>query len=562
MTRPQTQNFAAVRRDSRHVLHLWDPHASGLFDRESSVREQIALVILGSILLAVAVTKQSLWIDEAWTAWFAGHPSAKSLLESVAHTNGSEAQMPGYLLFMFAWVKLFARSEVAMRLANLPFAVLLLSSFSWVSTALLKRAYAWLIIALSPFLWFYMNEARPYVALMATSSVVGTAVLAYCIDQRRYHHFAPWVALSTFTVALAFHMLAAFIAVPLLLFLGLSMKGQWGRVFSDWYRPVLVFLPLIGSLLAYFVWTISRGAAGVRSETGLRNVAFVLYEFWGFGGLGPPRNDLRSNGSSVLAAYWPMLALGFASFLFILLAITIASHGKHDKYSALSLAIGFAIAILACRAAQFRFLGRHFAALYPFAFIILLMGTQVTGALPRRCLIVGALTLLALTWAISDARMLLLPMYEKEDYRSAARIALDRARCDGKPILWAADGVAAYYYGLQVDELFNVTLLGRMLASEPLGWPETKHVLLASNWSRAEVCTYSKRSGGAAILILGNKADLYDQKGGWVWLTRQPEAHAIRIATLNDFEAYEFSPDYQTSWCAENEPLTMLPEGY
>jgi branched-subunit amino acid transport protein AzlD len=337
-------------------------------------------------------------------------------------------------------------------------------------------------------------------------------------------------------------MLAAFLGATLLLFLAVSMKERWGHLVSDWRRPVLTFFPVIALIGAYYAWTLIRGAGSDRSESGLKNIAFVIYEFCGFAGLGPPRNDLRATGGTGLLAYWPMLVLGCAALLSILAVIIIAPHRKLDRDFALSVAVGLVIAILACKAAHFRFLGRHLTAFYPFILIALLMNTQVLDKLRRRWTVVGAFTLLAVAWAVSDARMLL-PIYGKEDYRGAAAVALERAKPSGKTILWAANGVAAYYYGLKGDERFYRNLFGKPLTSEPIDWPVSERVLLASNWTSAEVCSYAKGSAGSFILVLGSRPDAYDQNGAWAWLIRQPEAHAIRIATRTSFEIYELSPD-------------------
>jgi hypothetical protein len=174
----QAEGLETISEEPDHAPRQMLP-LSGTGSRD---RGQIAFVVLGSALLMLAITRQSLWIDEAWTAWFAGHASMRSLLHVLMLAPGGDEQFPGYLIYMHAWVSLFGRSEIALRSSNLPFAVLFLFSLSWISTVLLKRPYAWLIVTLSPFLWFYMNEARPYVGLMASSSVVAAAVLTYCVD--------------------------------------------------------------------------------------------------------------------------------------------------------------------------------------------------------------------------------------------------------------------------------------------------------------------------------------------------------------------------------------------
>ena len=223
---------------------------------------QLALVLCASVLLALAVTRQSLWIDEAYVAWFASQPSYHAMLSTLWAYRGSESQMPLYLVYMRAWVQMFGRGEIALRLANLPFAALLLAAMSWASAGLLRRRYAWLLLGLSPMLWFYMNEARPYVALMATSALVAAAVLAYALEYDRYARPAPWVALASFTLGFGFHMLAAFQAAPAVMFLLLTGRGQLRRRGGDWLRPALVFLPLICLTAAYYGWKTLAGAGG------------------------------------------------------------------------------------------------------------------------------------------------------------------------------------------------------------------------------------------------------------------------------------------------------------
>jgi hypothetical protein len=517
------------------------PKTASLWDIASTARAQVALVALGSAVLALAITRQSLWIDEAWTAWFAAQTSTGSLLRDLMWARGSDSQMPGYVLYMHAWVTLFGRTEIMLRFSNLPFAVVLLSSLSWISTVLLKRPFAWLIIAVSPFLWFYMNEARPYMMLMAGSGVVAAAVLAYSMEPCEYPRVAPWVAMASFTATLACYMLAGFIGATVLLLLFFSIRQWWPRLVSDWRGPVLVFLPFIAAITSYYAWTVVRGAGGARGIAGLRNVAFVIYEFCGFDGLGPPRNELRASGGSGLFAYGPTLVLGFAALGSVLALITIAPRRKIDRDFAASVAIGFAIAVLACRMAHFRFLGRHFAAFYPFALIALLMNTDTLSKRGRRWIVAGAFALLAGMWAVSDAR-LLLPSYGKEDYRSAAGFAIERARSDDGAILWAADWAAAYYYGLKLDQPADGNLPGKSATPPPVDWPVSERALFASNWTSAEVCRYADTSRVPIILVLGDKPDIFDQDHSWERLIREPEAHAVRIAAPNGFDTYEFPP--------------------
>jgi uncharacterized membrane protein len=508
----------------------------------STFQGQMVLVAIGSAFLSLAVTRQSLWIDEALTAFCAAYPSARSLMHALIWDNGGSGQMPGYLIYMHFWVKLFGQNEIALRFANLPFAVLLLCSLSWVSTVLLKRPCAWLIVALSPFMWVYMNEARPYIALMAISSVMAAAILAYCMGGDKYARVAPWIAMASFTAALTFHMLAAFLGVTVLLFLVLSVKVRWKCFLSDWSRPALIFVPLVSAIVTYYVWTIMRGAGPAqRGEAGLKTISFVLYEFLGFDGLGPPRNDLRATRGSGLSLYLPTLALGCVALAFLLFVVTFARRQKVDRDFALSVSVGFMVAIVAYKVEHFRFVGRHLAVFYPFFVLALLMNSKI--ALLSRKWVVWAWVMLAVAWAVSDLRMVLLPIYAKDDYRGAAAVAIERSRTSGETILWAADEIAAYFYGLRAEEYFvRNTRTDPRLTSGNVDWDVADRAVPAKNWSFKEACAYLGKSRGTLILALGTKPDLFDQSGTWAGLVREPYIHAVLIDKRNSFDIYELSP--------------------
>ena len=72
---------------------------------------------------------------------------------------------------MFLWVKTFGDSELAMRFANLPlFGIICISILLAPMSARLRLIWL-LIIALHAFVWYYLNEARPYLMLLAGSAL-------------------------------------------------------------------------------------------------------------------------------------------------------------------------------------------------------------------------------------------------------------------------------------------------------------------------------------------------------------------------------------------------------
>src|SRR5215475_10334783 len=76
------------------------------------------------LTLALAITRQSLWIDEGFTVWFASHSDLHSFFKALIGSRGApgDPQFILYLLHMWGWIKLFGAGELSVRAANIPFA--------------------------------------------------------------------------------------------------------------------------------------------------------------------------------------------------------------------------------------------------------------------------------------------------------------------------------------------------------------------------------------------------------------------------------------------------------
>ena len=332
-------------------------------------------------LLGLAITRQSLWMDEGATVWFASHESVRSFFSHLLGSRGSpgDPQMILYLFYIRAWVKVWGVSEVALRAANIPFAILLAASVCWASCKLFQRANAWPLLCLSPFIWFYMNEARPYIAVMSFSTVAIVAVLAYLMGPANYRVAAPWCCLSALLLAWGCHILAAFI-FPSLVFMLISANRQElaveQNVLKDWLPALAVYLPGFVALGAFYLWTSTYGVSLTGGEPGLGNLAFVLYEFLGFAGLGPPRSELREGLYLYpyrILPYWPWLLIGVAGMSVVGLLWFYARPNRIARNLAGSLLLGILIALVVSRIAHLRLLGRHVAMFFPMLLILLLL---------------------------------------------------------------------------------------------------------------------------------------------------------------------------------------------
>jgi hypothetical protein len=435
---------------------------------DSSSSERWILVAVGTLLLALGVSGESLWVDEGYSAKLAVQPTLALWASTLKSILGSEPQMPGYQLYLWGWTRLFGMSEWAMRFANLPWAVLFTASLAWGAERLLGVRRVWLILCLSPFLWFYMNEARPYAMMLGLSMVTTAAVLAYARDPKRFR-LAPWGAMICLLALWSAHMLAITLVPSLLLLLYLLRPVPAKVFFKQWMLPILVSGPLYLLLGLYYVHTVVGGKGGNIEKPGLSNLAFALYEFLGFGGLGPPRTDLRLHPNlHTLLPYLPTLALGVVAFVVLGIAVWLQARSPEDRRTLRALGASFGVGVLvtfalAC-AVHFRLLGRHLAVFPPLLGLLLVVGLRPTQDLRHRRLSLGALVLLGTVWLGSDLKQRLVPSYRKDDYRSAVALARG-VLAKGEPVLWLADRETANYYGLTSTEGLEK---GSLLPSQPM----------------------------------------------------------------------------------------------
>jgi len=500
------------------------------------------LWLLFPATLCLGITRQSLWIDEGFTVWFASHRAFHSFLAVLIGTRGAagDPQLIFYLLHAWAWIKVFGSSELSLRAANVPFAVLFIGAMGWASRRLFWHPNLWALFCLSPFFWFYLNEARPYAALIAFSSVASVALIAYLVDPGRYGRTAPWYCFAALLLAWGSHILAAFLFPPLTILVAITLietPNLRSAFWRDWKRPALLCLPAFLALGAFYIWVSAFGVNKTEGKPGLANLAYALYEFTGFAGLGPPRNEIRqSRDLAVFAPYWPWLLPGAIVLSCVVFTFLRAKTPKLVRNLFLSLLLGLATALAISVFEQFQVLGRHLAVFFPLLLMLVMLYPE--GSFSPKTLRGASVTLsaLGLLWVVSDLRLVFLGKYGKDAYREACSSASARALRDGAAIVWAADPYTARYYGLLV------TAANRSSSVDSHGGidlPVYTRAVDPQGWSRAQAQAFLDSSPVPVILVL-SKADPYDQKGTWRSLMK--ERRPREIARLNAFSIYEWQP--------------------
>ena len=410
-----------------------------------------ALLWMIGLVLILAVSRQSLWIDEAYTASTSDHGSLREWGRALAAGAGSNLQTPGYMFFMWIWVKVAGVSEWALRAAGLIWLVPGLVAMASGFPRRTQRMAVMLAAATSVFVWYYAGEARPYAMQLGISCMVFAALHRLGRDELSQRQQSRWFTglLFSYFMLCASNSLgaiwsiaalaAAFILIPRRRLLDLWKTG--------WRRLVLTGLLLL-VLALFYVWTLTVGArASAVGTTNWKTALFVFYEQFGLTGLGPGRLELRQAGLQTLRPYLLPLA-GY----FLLFAIIVANGVRQAlrletarRVGALALAVALpALLLLGVGiATHFRVLGRHFTPLMPIWFALLGLGLAAlwgkAGWMGKA--VSAAFLILSLCSCLS---IRLAVRHQRDDYRDAAQYAKDALR-QNQVVWWNADMDTAQY---------------------------------------------------------------------------------------------------------------------
>jgi len=442
-----------------------------MFDQENHFDPAVArkwgvlLVLLAVLGLgAVAISSQSLWIDEVYTALKAQQSTLPNWWIEMRHAGGSDLQMPLYMLWIWVCEKFFGASEIALRAVNLFWVLPGLLAW-WVGLARQPRLQlaVFLVTLCNPFVWYYLDEARPYAMQIGASLFLAATLCRW--SQKPFSpatRETPWVwgfvvALVALSGASMLGMIWAGAAIVAAIFL--TPQERRLKLGREHVLAWLAMMVLLAGLGFYYLWTLHAGArASAIAATDGKNVAFIGYELLGFAGLGPGRLEIRSGGLHVFKPYAPELACFGAVVLALVIFGVRAARQNYPRKKLLGLACIVAAPASFILAAgflmHFRVLGRHFAPLLPA--VVFLLGLGISAAWRRGGvgkILVAAFFMLCLA---SGLALKLAARHAKDDYRSAAGLAR-AALVEGKSVWWSADPNAAGYYQLPVTKYYTET---------------------------------------------------------------------------------------------------------
>ncbi|PPD54711.1 MAG: hypothetical protein CTY12_02595 [Methylotenera sp.] len=445
-----------------------------------------SFILIQICVILLAISNESLWIDEFVTAYYASLHSLDRAYELLFISKGS--QTPLHYLYYYFWGQLFEPNEFNLRLANLPLFVL-----GQLSLFLALRAYPrnfgffFLILsAFHPMVWQYANEARPYIMMYAGSQMI----LAYIL-----HIHSIKSAGENTNILFS----GIFVAGCILLFGSSMLGGFWvltalayvayfhyrylnWRYLKSGANLMLVCILLIITLLLgiYYLKSVLEGGGASRvSSTTFSTLLFDFYELLGLSGLGPGRTELRGTGAASLGNYWILLLLAGAVFSAILIRGLKSAVQLMDKrefvYVAIVTLLPVVIIVISGFAMHWRVLGRHLISVLPVLNMVYALG--IVGFLnkdysQRRKFLVLIIFIFLLLIAYSAVSMRFSDKHKKDDYRAAANIALlDISQ--GKHVWWAAYGLGAQHYGVPIkydidSEFKNIVIRKQCIDESPV----------------------------------------------------------------------------------------------
>ena len=177
-------------------------------------------VVLAALLRLPTLASQSLWYDEAVTSWLLrGSPG--QMLHALPH---SESTPPVYYLLAWGWVRLAGRDELGLRslsaaagIATVPVAYAAARELAGRRAGLIAA----LLVAVSPMLVWYSQEARSY-ALLVLLSTASLWLMARARSRPTAGRLVGWAVVAA--LALWTHYFALFVVAPEALLL-MALRG-------------------------------------------------------------------------------------------------------------------------------------------------------------------------------------------------------------------------------------------------------------------------------------------------------------------------------------------------
>jgi 4-amino-4-deoxy-L-arabinose transferase-like glycosyltransferase len=377
----------------------------------------VALVLVASAIRILVIDNQSLWADEALTAYETRLPFG-SMINVVLHV---ETTPPLYFVLIWTWSHVIGTGDVALRslstlagIAVVPITYLAGRELASRRAGVVAAAF----VTVNPFLIWYSQEARAYMLLVALS---GASFLWFARARREpsTRNLRWWAACSS--LALLTHFFAAFLVAPEALWLLWTARTRLVAT------AVAVVAVVEAAIVPLAFLDTSHGPGWIAHQSRLNRTSHAISEW----------------GVSILVRRTPV-AVGLIGGAVLLVLVTTLAVGGGDRRTRDAVAVGAAIGgfvwiapLALAYLGQDYFLSRN---VMP-AVVPLIVAVAAACAAPRARVAGGALAAALLgMFAFAAIDVQSHPYLERPNWRAVAR-ALGPAKAP-RGIL-ASDGTTA-----------------------------------------------------------------------------------------------------------------------
>ncbi len=206
--------------------------------RPSPTELVIALTLLGGVLRFATLNVQSIWLDESATLMLV-HRGFSGML---SHLSASESSPPLYYVLVWLWTKVFGAGPLGFRSLSALVGTLTIPVLYAAGRQISPRVGVWVaaLASVNPAMYYYSQEARCY-ALLILFSAAAFVLWQRALQAPSGRRLALWAGASI--LALLTHYFAAFLFIPEAALL--ARRLGWRRMWAPAGAVVLVGLALL-----------------------------------------------------------------------------------------------------------------------------------------------------------------------------------------------------------------------------------------------------------------------------------------------------------------------------
>lgn len=376
--------------------------------------KQYCFIYLFVVMICISsITSFSLWMDEAIRI-----RKASLSIECGFWEHQWDLMQVGLNYLLAIWGKAFGKTEIAYRCINIPFLVIATTYMVHILRSYKLSPYWVLLMCCHPIIIYYMNDAGPYIMLLACSC----GLYYHCFFSKHIDTISNSIIILIFLfVGFCIHFIFAFAVV-------LYICSLISRLSTDKLQNIIrkeillwiIFTPVFLYIAHMYLQHMMHGEDRGWSKPGLFNFGVMLYSFSGFTGLGLPRNDMRAGNYHLIT---PAMITGVCLLTSSLLYI-FSTHYKKviiilKQKTVISAFALMTLFYIASASRNFQFWERHMIFIFPAFLLILIQLFNKAWNIRPLILNRGVILIIIALTLISSFRLRFIYSYQKDDHKGA-----------------------------------------------------------------------------------------------------------------------------------------------